>query len=496
MQPAELEGTLDRAVAARAGQAVDLLGRLVGALSLPLAEGRRDRPETAVGIMATALEGLGTTVSVVPTGPESETLIARLGSGPVTGPVLVLDAHLDTVPPGDAAEWDGLDPLRAHFGAATYLGDDRVRIAVDGRTVERTIRRRMGRVWEARGGGTRRVAVGRGAFDNKGPAVAQWLTLAALADLYREGQLAGGQLLVIFSTDEERGEAGIRAAVEWLRDAGYLERPRAADGYLAGIDAIVLEGSYTYLPVVGHRGRALLGLRTRGRSAHAATPELGDNAVVAMARLLARMDAGWPAFAAELAGLFDDGLLEPATAALGTTIAGGGVERVDATPEGMVVARGGTNVVPDWCEATVDLRHPRGAGYPDDLPMLPEQIRAAVANWVGTLEPAARVELLGASPAAAVGRSAAEAMTDPLVAAVLRARCAVLGLPGYVETAPGGTNGTSLIHRAAIRTLVECGPGGGLSHQPYEFVDLDDLADGARLLGRVALPVLAGSAAG
>jgi len=491
-----LEVRLDRAVAARTDQAIGLLGRLVGALSLPLAEGRHDAPATAVGVMADALDGLGATVTVVPTGPQSETLIARIGTGSADGPVLLLDAHLDTVPPGDAAEWDGLDPLRAYPGQATYLGDDRVRIDAGGRAVERSIRRRMGRVWEARGGGTRRVVVGRGAFDNKGPAVAQWLALAALADTLAGGGLDGGQVLAVFSTDEERGESGIRATVDWLRGAGYLDRSRGADGYLADIAAIVLEGSYSYLPVVGHRGRTLLGLRTRGRSAHAATPDLGDNAVVAMAHLLAGMDDGWPGFAAGLAGLFDDGLLEPATAALGTTIAGGGVERVDATDEGMVVARGGTNVVPDWCEATVDLRHPRGAGYPGDVAALPELIRDAVAGWVGTVDSEARVTLLSASPPAAVGKSAEDAMRDPLVAAVLRARRAVLGLPGYVETAPGGTNGTSLIHRAEIRTLVECGPGGGLSHQPFEFVDLDDLADGARMLGRLGLAALAGALPG
>lgn len=493
----EENGTrLDHAVSAREGEALALLGRLIAARSLPLEEGRRDEPESAVGILAGALDAIGVPFDAVPTGPRSETLIARLGGGPVDGPTLILDAHIDTVPPGDSQEWEGLDPLRAHEGVATYLGGERVRIDVEGRSVERQIRTRLARVWDARGGGARRIISGRGAFDNKGPVAVQWLTLAAVADLLRAEILPSGQVIAVFSTDEEQSESGIRAAVEWLRARGYLDRPPAPDGYLAGIAGIVLEGSYSYLPVAGHRGRALFAVRTAGKAAHAATPHLGRNAVLAMARLLAAMERDWPSFAIRLPDLFDDGLLEGATAAIGTTIAGGGVRHVEESPAGSVVRRGGTNVVPDWCEATIDLRYPRGRGYPNDSQTLPLRILEMVGEWIASLEPGTTVTLLSASPPAAIGRTAGEALRDPLIAAVVAARTEALGLPAYIETAPGGTNGTALIHRARIRTLVECGPGGALSHEPFEFVDVADIAAGARILARVALQVLSGQPVG
>ncbi|GBD15486.1 Succinyl-diaminopimelate desuccinylase [bacterium HR26] len=481
---------IDRAVAQRASEAFDLLRQLIACPSLSLAEGRHDRPETAVGAMATALARLGLPVTALPTGPESETLIARWGRPHPAGPAVILDAHLDTVPPGDPAAWLGLDPLAAHEGVATYLGDGQVRLSFPaaGVAVERRLRPRMARVWEARGGGERAVIGGRGAFDNKGPAAVLWLTLAALCDCFGAGGLDGSQVLGIFSTDEEQGERGIRAALGWLARQGYLDRPLAAVGYRQGLAAIVLEGSYSYLPVVGHRGSALLVLRTRGRAAHAATPELGDNAVLRMARLLARLEADWPAFRARsLDPLLPDRLLEPATVALGTTMAGGGVVRVDTGPEGPLVERAGTNVVPDWCEATLDLRYPRGVGAPEALV---EAITRAIADWVQEHEPAATVRLLRWSSPAALGETPGAALADPLVQAVVGAREAVLGLPSYPETAPGGTNGTVLLNEGRIRTLIECGPGGGLSHEPFEFVDRDDLVDGARILVRALLAIL------
>lgn len=484
---------IDAAVAARTPEALDLLSRLVACRSLSLAEGRHDQPDTAVGVTAAALARLGLDVVPVPTGRASETLIARWGNPGPDAPTVILDAHLDTVPPGDPTSWLGLDPLATHNGLATYLGQGRVRLAFPeaGVTVERPLRPRMARVWEARIDPERAVVAGRGTFDNKGPATVLWLTLAALVDVYGPGGRRDGQVLAVFSTDEEQDERGIRAALGWMTDHGYLDRPLGADGYRQGLAAIVLEGSYSYVPVVGHRGNALLALATRGQAAHAATPELGENAVLRMARLLVQLDATWPAFRAQrLDPLLLDRLLEPATVALGTTIAGGGIVRVDAGPEGRLVERSGTNVVPDWCEATLDLRYPRGMGAPAALV---EAMTRAVTDWIHGYDPAATVRLLRWSPPAALGDTPVAALADPLVQAVVAAREEVLGLPSYPETAPGGTNGTVLLNDGRIRTLIECGPGGGLSHEPFEFVDRDDIPDGARILARATLALLADS---
>ncbi|MCM8750660.1 M20 family metallopeptidase [Thermomicrobiaceae bacterium CFH 74404] len=148
--------------------------------------------------------------------------------------------------------------------------------------------------------------------------------------------------------------------------------------------------------------------------------------------------------------------------------------------------------MPDWCEATLDLRFPRGASTAEELV---EALARAVSDWVREQEPAATVRLLRWSSPAALGDTPEAALADPLVQAVASAREAVLGLPSYPETAPGGTNGTVLLNEGRIRTLIECGPGGGLSHEPFEFVDRDDLVDGARILSRAILALLPGLAA-
>jgi len=484
------EQAIDQAVARHTPKAFELLRQLIARPSPSLAEGRHDQPETAVGTVASALARIGLPFAVVPVGPESETLIAQWGVAQPGAPVVLLDAHLDTVPSGHPAAWLGLDPLGAHEGVATYLGDGRVRLSFPAAavSVERRLRQRMARVWEARGGGVRSVIAGRGAFDNKGPVTTLWLTLAALRDCFGPDGLDGHQVLAVFSTDEEQGERGIRAALAWLSAQGYLDRPVTPDGYRQGLAAIVLEGSYSYVPVVGHRGSLLLALRTRGRAAHAATPDLGDNAVLRMARLLTRLEAEWSSFRLRhLDALFADNLLEFATAALGTTVVGGAVVKVDAGPEGPVVERAGTNVIPDWCEATLDLRYPRGPGAPEEL--LSDFV-GRIERWVQGHDADATVRLLRWSAPAAIGDTPEGALADPVVRAVASARQAVLGLPSSLETAPGSTNGTVLLNEGRIRTLIECGPGGGLSHEPFEFVDCEDLVDGARVLARAILLLL------
>lgn len=151
-------------------------------------------------------------------------VVGRISHG--NGPTVMLEGHLDTVPPGDSAGWS-----RGPFSGE--IAD--------------------GLLW------------GRGAADMKGSIAAQ---VAAAATVAKDVQ---GTLLLVYVPMEEIAEGVVLARV--LDQVG---RP----------DLVVL-GEPTDLRLgIGHRGRAVVRLEARGRAAHAAMPSLGDNAIVRMVEAL------------------------------------------------------------------------------------------------------------------------------------------------------------------------------------------------------------------
>jgi putative selenium metabolism hydrolase len=158
-------------------------------------------------------------------------ILGRLGDGPRT---LLYDSHIDTVGLGDESAWEW-DPFRGKIENG--------------------------------------ILFGRGACDEKGstPGMVYGLALA------QELGLAAGFTCYYFGNMEEWCE-GIapQALVE-----------------VEGIkpDFVVI-GEPTDMQVYrGHRGRIELRCVTRGKSAHAAMPELGDNAIYKMTRFLASLEA-------------------------------------------------------------------------------------------------------------------------------------------------------------------------------------------------------------
>lgn len=158
---------------------------------------------------------------------------------------------------------------------------------------------------------------GRGACDTKGSVAAMFCALAAVARASRRP--AQTEIVLAALVDEEDAQRGSRALV--------------ASGFTADL-AIV--GEPTVLrAVTAHKGSLWLRLETRGRAAHGARPELGRNAVRAMARIVTLLETE---YAAALRAR-PHPLLGPATVNVGV-IAGG------AQP----------NIVPDHCEIHVDRR--------------------------------------------------------------------------------------------------------------------------------------------
>ena len=158
---------------------------------------------------------------------------------------------------------------------------------------------------------------GRGACDTKGSVAAM---MTALINLTRAGRRpATTEIIFAGLIDEENGQSGSRAL--------------AGSGFMADL-AIV--GEPTRLQVVtAHKGDLWLRLETRGKSAHGARPELGRNAVHAMARIVDLLET---TYARQLRKQRHP-LLGHATVNVGT-IAGGTQ----------------SNIVPDHCAISIDRR--------------------------------------------------------------------------------------------------------------------------------------------
>ncbi len=229
-------------------------------------------------------------------------VIARLGRD--RGPVLLIAAHLDTAAVSEPSAWE-VDP---------YGGD------IVGDTL-----------------------FGLGSDDAKGPLASLIYGLGLLAQNQED---LPGQVVVVASVMEAPAEGlALRAAVE---NSGL--RP----GW-----AIIAKP--TQLKIVrGHRGRMEILLSTFGRTAHAAMPEQGENALYAAARLI---------FGIELLGI---GLMRDPVLGQGT---------ISVTQlQSLSPAR---NAIPDRCNLIIDRRITLGETAPRVLAELEaliqrENLRAEV----------------------------------------------------------------------------------------------------------------------
>ena len=458
------------------------------------AEGTAGDAGSMVGKVHAAASLHGTAVTSQAVGPTSENVIEVLdGVGPRA---FVIEAHTDAVPPGDRQGWLDGDPYSATEGWVEYLGGDRVVVEVGSRRFEMSIRPRMAKIWERyRSDRRRRILYGRGSFDNKGCVASALLAMSALARACKQLDIRlGGTVVAAYTVDEEESASGIKrfacAPDSWLATHGFLSGPSDGEGMLTEVSGVALDGSYGWVPVVGHRGAVQLAVTTRGRAAHAATPELGVNAVTAMARIIVALADGAKDVADRVGKELDPSLLGPMSMAVGSTIAGGGVRSVQM--EGApTVDRAGINAIPDWCEATIDIRFPQGSGYPSDTRERKDGVVAAVREYID-----GHVDSRGWSyeirellwvPPVAMAPSFERAAALPLVQQERRRASQVLGFEPELETAPGGTDATFMIHEARIPTIVELGPAGGLSHDVHEFVEVDSVIAGGKILGLLAI---------
>ena len=177
------------------------------------------------------LEAAGFTVEYHEFAPSRTSLIARIGGNAERAPIC-FTGHIDTVPLG-AAPW-----TRDAFAGET--DGDRL--------------------------------YGRGSTDMKSGIAA---FVQAAVELARDARRSAG-ITIVITAGEEIGCEGAR----FLADRGLLDRAGAI---------VVAEPTANY-PYIGHKGLAWFEVETRGITAHGSMPEVGDNAIVKMAHVIADLE--------------------------------------------------------------------------------------------------------------------------------------------------------------------------------------------------------------
>jgi acetylornithine deacetylase/succinyl-diaminopimelate desuccinylase-like protein len=307
------------------------------------------------------------------------------------GPVVAFEAHMDTVPTSGSAQ------ARAE--------------------------RRDGRIH------------GRGACDTKGSLVAMLEALRLLGAVP-----AKARCTVVFAAtiDEEAGVTGIRHFVS--------ENP--------GITLAVVGEPTGLANAIAHKGLVRFRVRTLGSPAHASRPELGVNAVYAMAPVLEALQRDvLPRLAT-----VEHPLLGHPTMAV-TSITGGVAE----------------NVVPAECTIGIDRRLNPG----EDVTTALSEVDAALDGPRGLGVHVVRDEPWFILPPLNTEKD------HPLVLAMAKARRRVIAADDDVIGMPYGSN-ASWLSAAGVPAVV-FGPGSiDNAHSDDEWVEIADVVRAAQVLAELA----------
>jgi succinyl-diaminopimelate desuccinylase len=370
-------------------------------------------------VAARLLEGLGFTVERHPVpdaavraaGMISATnLVVRHQFGPASGrrgPVIALNAHGDVVPPGEG--WTH-DP----YGAAIAGG------------------------W----------MYGRGVAVSKSDIATYAFALQALIE---SGAPLRGVVELHITYDEE---AGGMIGPAWLLEQG-ISRPDLA-----------LCAGFSYQIVTAHNGCLHLEVEVAGRSAHAAKPETGHDALEAATSIMTALYAYRRGLTARVSAL-------PGIGSPQLTI-------------GLIKGGINTNVVPDHVVFRLDRRLIPEERIDDVLAEMEREIGAAARGF-----PHCRVTIRPILRAAPLQRQEGAA---PLIAALARHAGAVFGVrvpeaavPLYTDARHYAEAGIPVaLYGAGPRTLEEAN-----AHRADERLRLDDLHKATDVVARALADMLA-----
>jgi succinyl-diaminopimelate desuccinylase len=410
----EIAMDIEAAVDELTGELIELLQRLI---RIPTVNPPGDGYEELCAALRATFDGLGYATEIVRVPPERldelaphaggrprPSLLATLEHGP--GPTIHLNGHYDVVPVGN--DW-----TRDPFGGELDAG------------------------W----------IYGRGAADMKSGLAAQVIAVEAL----RRTTGWAGTIVHSAVPDEETvgvDNAGMGFLVEQGRvvaDAVIITEPFGPDG--VGI---------------GHKGAIWGEITLHGKQAHGSSPRLGYNAVEAMARYLARLDA-------ELRPRLDERITE-----LGVTPP----ESIHSTMSFDTIHGGAaTNIVPDRCTVTFNRRLLPG----EDLDEARRELLAPLEGQRYDYR-----ETYSTEPTLV-------STDEPVVQAACRA-VRRLGLEPRILISAGSDDQRFVVHRAGITNSLVYGPGTtGLSHISDERISVDDLVLGTKGLALILADVLQAS---
>ncbi|HKY05756.1 MAG TPA: M20 family metallopeptidase [Blastocatellia bacterium] len=334
------------------------------------------------------LESLGMEVSYYEKEPGRTNIVGRIGHGAKS---IGFVSHMDVVPPGEIDQWES-PPF------------------------EPTIR--DGRIY------------GRGTLDDKGSFACAY---SACKSFLAEHSDFDGTIYLIAAADEEMGsELGIIYLVEEC-------------GVKFDV-AIIPDGGRMDLSIYGEKGIMWVELTSAGVQAHGSTPELGRNAIIPLAELLAELkslDLG-----ADYDRSFDGWTMNVGTIQGGSS----------------------TNTVPAVARATVDFRLPGGIGKQQVLKAIEEKI-----DRVRSKSPDAdlRVKVLHETEPHISDKNS-------IIIRSFDAAARRLNLPMNYETFGGNTVAKNL-YFAGILSVVHYPGDDKLAHVPNEFVNIDELVLGSVL---------------
>lgn len=304
--------TIHQMAKERSGELVQLVSDLIRIPS----ENPIGTQREVVDFVEQYLKDAGIAYEEVGENPEFPCIVAKLGSD--EGFSIILNGHLDVVPAGDRSQWN-YDPF-------------------------------CGTV-------TDKLILGRGTSDMKAGVAG---LLFAMKLIKESGvELKGNIRLHLVSDEESGGEFGSH----WLCDHGYAEGANAC---------LIAEPTSSDNIEIGQKGGLHIVLKATGKSAHGSLGGFkGENAIIKLSKILDKLPQ-----LTTIEGHYKESQqhalqnsIIQADRKIGQKGAGEVIRHVSAN---VGIIQGGTrpNMVPDYCEAIVDVRLPIGVEHKEIEDML------------------------------------------------------------------------------------------------------------------------------
>ena len=289
-------------------QTDDFIKLVSGLIRIP-SENPTGTQREVVDFVKNYLKEAGITHEEVGCNPEHPCVVAKIGKD--EGFSVILNGHVDVVPAGDRDQWD-YDP---------YSGEV-----------------------------TDKLILGRGTSDMKAGVAGLLFAMKILTEA--KADLQGNVRLHIVSDEESGGEFGSK----WLCENGYAKNADAC---------LLAEPTSNNTIEIGQKGGLTLIMKANGKSAHGSLGGFkGENAIIKLSKVLDKLQG-----LTSIEGHFKDSqahALENSKKIAEQEIGEPGVgEVISHVSANVGVINGGTrpNMVPDHCEAIVDVRLPIGADH-------------------------------------------------------------------------------------------------------------------------------------